>query len=125
MSVDLKSLETDMTAWRRHIHQHPELGFHEQGTVRFILDLLQSFGVDEVHTGIGGTGIVATIRAGTSDRAIGIRADIDALPMTELAESDHKSCTPGVMHACGHDVHVTAALGAARLLAARRDEMRG
>src|SRR3546814_17631755 len=59
MSVDLKSLEADMTAWRRHIHQHPELGFHEQDTVRFILDLLESFGVDEVATGVGGTGTVA------------------------------------------------------------------
>src|SRR3546814_18236436 len=83
MSVDLTSLEADMTAWRRHIHQHPELGFHEDGTVRFILDLLESFGIEEVATGIGGTGIVATIRAGESNRAIGIRADIDALPRSE------------------------------------------
>jgi hippurate hydrolase len=121
MSVDLKSLEADMTAWRRHIHKHPELGFHEQGTVRFILDLLASFGIDEVHTGIGGTGIVATIRAGQSNRAIGIRADIDALPMTELTQSDHRSCTPGVMHACGHDGHTTMLLGAAKHLAATRN----
>src|SRR3546814_16117673 len=105
MSVDLTSLEADTTAWRRHIHQHPELGFHEDGTVRFILDLPESFGIEEVATGIGGTGIVATIRAGESNREIGLRADIDALPMTALTESDHTSCTQGAMHACGHDGH--------------------
>src|SRR3546814_20830877 len=73
MSVDLKSLEAGMTAWRRHINQHPELGFHAQDTVRFILDLLERFCVAAVATGDGGTGIVPTIRAGKSNRAIRIR----------------------------------------------------
>lgn len=121
MFIDLRSLEAEMAAWRRHIHQHPELGYHEHSTMRFIHDLLVDFGVDEIHTGIAGTGIVATIRAGQSRRAIGIRADIDALPIPEMTESDHRSCIPGVMHACGHDGHTAMLLGAAKYLAATRN----
>ncbi|WP_447761208.1 M20 aminoacylase family protein [Sphingopyxis panaciterrae] len=121
MPVDLSHLEADMTGWRRHIHQHPELGFHEHDTSAFILGLLRDFGIDEIAIGIGGTGIVATIRAGESDRAIGIRADIDALPMTEARASDHSSSNPGVMHACGHDGHTAMLLGAAKHLAATRN----
>src|SRR3546814_9502166 len=89
--------------------------------VRITPARLERFGLDGAAAGVGRTGIVATIRAGKSDRAIGIRADIDALPMTELTESDHKSCTPGVMHACGHDGHTTMLLGAAKHLAATRN----
>jgi hippurate hydrolase len=120
MTIDLSDMAPELTRWRRHIHQHPELGFNERATVDFILARLREFGIDDIHTGIGGTGIVATLRAGTSDRAIGIRADIDALPMTELCASDHASLTPGVMHACGHDGHTTMLLGAAKYLAATR-----
>jgi hippurate hydrolase len=121
MTIDLSALAPDLAGWRRHLHQHPELGFNEHGTVEFILGKLREFGIEEIATGIGGTGIVATLRAGTSDRAIGIRADIDALPMTEMRASDHASLTPGVMHACGHDGHTVMLLGAAKYLAETRD----
>jgi hippurate hydrolase len=120
MTIDLSAMAPELAEWRRHLHQHPELGFHEHGTAAFILGKLRKFGIDEIHSGIGGTGIVATLRAGTSDRAIGIRADIDALPMTELHVSDHASVNTGVMHACGHDGHTVMLLGAAQYLAATR-----
>jgi hippurate hydrolase len=120
MSIDLSPLAADMAGWRQHIHRHPELGFHEHGTSAFIVDLLRQFGIDEIHTGIAGTGIVATIRVGQSVRAIGIRADIDALPMTELRPSDHCSANPGIMHACGHDGHTAMLLGAAKYLSETR-----
>ena len=120
MKIDLSAMQPELTAWRQHIHRHPELGFHEHGTAAFIVERLRAFGIDEIQTGVGGTGIVATLRAGTSDRAIGIRADIDALPMTELRPSDHASQTAGVMHACGHDGHTVMLLGAAKALAATR-----
>jgi hippurate hydrolase len=120
VTIDLSTLASELAIWRKHLHQHPELGFQEHGTAAFIIGKLREFGIEEIHTGVGGTGIVATLRAGQSDRAIGIRADIDALPMTELAASDHASITPGVMHACGHDGHTTMLLGAAKYLAETR-----
>jgi hippurate hydrolase len=120
VTIDLSTLASELAIWRKHLHQHPELGFQEHGTAAFIIGKLREFGIEEIHTGVGGTGIVATLRAGQSDRAIGIRADIDALPMAELAASDHASITPGVMHACGHDGHTTMLLGAAKYLAATR-----
>ena len=120
MKIDLSAMQSELTAWRQHIHRHPELGFHEHGTAAFIVERLREFGIEEIHTGVGGTGIVATVRAGQSDRAIGIRADIDALPMTELRSSDHASQRAGVMHACGHDGHAAMLLGAAKALAGSR-----
>jgi hippurate hydrolase len=121
LTIDLSILEPELASWRQHLHRHPELGFQEHGTAAFIIEKLRAFGIEEIHTGIGGTGIVATLRAGQSDRAIGIRADIDALPMTELRASDHTSVVPGVMHACGHDGHTTMLLGAAKYLAETRN----
>ena len=111
----------EMTEWRRTMHAHPELGFEEQWTADFIAEKLESFGV-EVHRGLATTGIVGVIRGqGDSNRMIGLRCDIDALPMTEENSFDHVSTQPGRMHACGHDGHTTMLLGAARYLAETRN----
>ncbi|MDH7637631.1 M20 aminoacylase family protein [Sphingomonas oryzagri] len=121
MPHDLPGYDDDLRAWRHHIHSHPELSWQEHGTAAFVEEKLRSFGIEDVVTGIGGTGIVATIRRGSSPRAIGLRADMDALPLTEQPGRAHGSRTPGVMHACGHDGHTTMLLGAARYLAQEAD----
>ena len=110
----------DMTAWRRHLHANPEIGFEEVETANFVAAKLAEFGVDEIHRGLGKTGVVGVIRAGTSERKIGLRADMDALPITEASGVEHASTKPGNMHACGHDGHTTMLLGAARYLAETR-----
>ena len=110
----------DMTEWRRDLHAHPELAFDEHRTSEVVAGKLASWGI-AVTRGIAGTGLVGTLRAGSSPRAIGIRADMDALPMPEANEFAHRSQTPGVMHACGHDGHTTMLLGAARYLAETRN----
>ena len=110
-----------MTEWRRHIHQNPETAFEEVGTAAFVAERLRAFGVDAVHEGIAKTGVVGAITAGTSDRAIGLRADLEALDMQEGTGVAWASKTPGKHHACGHDGHTTMLLGAARHLAATRD----
>jgi hippurate hydrolase len=107
-----------MTEWRRDLHQHPEMGFEEIRTSRMIAERLAEFGL-EVHTGIGGTGVVGVLRRGASNRAVGLRADIDALPIHEKNSFGHRSVNDGVMHACGHDGHTAMLLGAARHLAER------
>jgi hippurate hydrolase len=110
----------EMTEWRQDIHMHPELGLEEHRTSALVAEKLRSWGI-EVTTGIAGTGLVGTLRAGTSTRSIGIRADMDALPMEEMNDFAHKSQTPGRMHACGHDGHTTMLLGAAKYLAETRN----
>jgi hippurate hydrolase len=110
-----------MAAWRRHLHQAPELGFEEHKTAAFVADKLKSFGVDEVHTGIAGTGVVGVLRAGTRGGSVGLRADLDALPIREETGLPWASRTEGKMHACGHDGHTAMLLGAARYLAETRD----
>ena len=111
----------DMTAWRRDLHEHPELGLLEHRTSAIVQEKLRAFGVDEVITGMAGTGVVGVIRGGKSDAAIGLRADMDALPIVEETGAAYASKTPGVMHACGHDGHTTMLLGAARYLAETRN----
>lgn len=111
----------EMTAWRRHLHSQPELGYQEQKTAKFIAEKLQALGVDEVHTGLASTGVVGVIRGNQGDKAVGLRADIDALPIRELTDLPYASETPGKMHACGHDGHTTMLLGAARYLAETRN----
>ncbi|MDA1320628.1 MAG: M20/M25/M40 family metallo-hydrolase, partial [Proteobacteria bacterium] len=102
----------DMCQWRHYLHSHPELAFQEHKTADFIAEKLESFGV-EVHRGLAGTGVVGVIRGrGDSKKMIGLRADIDALPIHEENTFDHKSQHSGVMHACGHDVHTAMLLGA-------------
>ena len=110
----------DMTAWRRHLHAHPELGFACYETARFVEGKLREFGVDQIETGIAETGIVAIIEGQGAGPTIGLRADMDALPIEEATGVDHASSIPGAMHACGHDGHTTMLLGAARYLAETR-----
>ena len=112
----------EMTAWRHDFHQHPELGFEETRTSGIVAAKLREFGVDEVITGIAKTGVVGVIRGqGGSDRAIGFRADMDALPIEEATGKPWASRVPGKMHACGHDGHTTMLLGAAKYLAETRN----
>ncbi|MBM3605746.1 MAG: amidohydrolase [Alphaproteobacteria bacterium] len=111
----------EMTAWRRYLHQHPELGFECHQTAAFVTERLREFGVDEIHEGIGRTGIVAIIRGAGEGPTIGLRADMDALPMDEVTGLAWASATPGRMHACGHDGHTTMLLGAAKYLAETRN----
>ena len=116
------ALVPEMTEWRRHLHAHPELGYEEDATASFIAGKLREFQVDEVVTGLGKTGVVAVIRGQRpGNRSIGLRADIDALPIEELSGKPYASANPGKMHACGHDGHTAMLLGAARHLAQTRD----
>ncbi len=109
-----------MVQWRHDIHAHPELGFDEHRTSTKIAELLKQFGL-EVHSGVGGTGVVGVLQRGNGTRAIGMRADMDALPIHEKNAFAHKSTRDGVMHACGHDGHTTMLLGAAKHLAEKGD----
>ncbi len=111
----------EMTAWRRHLHQNPELGFECQQTAGFVAERLREFGVDEIHEGIGSTGLVGIIRGRKEGPVIGLRADMDALPMDEETGAEWASKVPGRMHACGHDGHTTMLLGAAKYLAETRN----
>ncbi len=113
---DLAPLVPEMTAWRHHLHAHPETAFAEVETARFIAERLRAFGL-EPHLGLAKTGVVATLKLGTSNRAIGLRADIDALDIPEANAFAHASKIPGKMHACGHDGHTAMLLGAAKHLA--------
>lgn len=110
----------DMKAWRRHLHQHPELTFECHETAAFVAARLREFGVDEIHEGIAKTGIVAIINGQGDGPTIGLRADMDALPIDEMTGADYASQNPGKMHACGHDGHTAMLLGAARYLAETR-----
>lgn len=113
----------EITAWRRHLHQHPELMFDLPETSKFVEDKLRSFGITDITTGIAQTGVVAVIegQSNTSNRTIGLRADMDALPIMEATGLPHASKTPGKMHACGHDGHTAMLLGAAQYLAETRN----
>ncbi|AJD42582.1 hippurate hydrolase protein [Rhizobium gallicum bv. gallicum R602sp] len=106
-----------LTSLRRDLHAHPELGFEEERTSGIVAELLEEAGI-KVHRGLGGTGVVGTLQAGSGTRVIGLRADMDALAMPEIAERSYKSTVAGKMHACGHDGHTAMLLGAARHLAA-------
>lgn len=111
----------DMKTWRRHLHQNPELGFDCHQTADFVVDRLRDFGVDDIHEGIAKTGVVALIHGQKPGGVIGLRADMDALPIEEATGAGYASRTPGKMHACGHDGHTTMLLGAARYLAETRN----
>jgi len=120
----IADLHGDITAWRRDIHAHPELLYEVHRTAGTVADKLKSFGCDEVVTGIGRTGVVGVIRGAKSagsGRVIGLRADMDALPIEEANDVPYKSTVPGKMHACGHDGHTAMLLGAARYLAETRN----
>jgi amidohydrolase len=119
---ELAAMLPELTAWRQDLHQHPELGFEETRTAGLVAERLASFGV-EVHQGLAKTGVVGVLRGegGTSDRAIGLRADMDALPMPDLKSVPYRSTIPGKMHGCGHDGHTVMLLGAAGYLARHRE----
>ena len=114
------SLQQALPHWRRHLHQHPELSLQERETAAFVCSTLGSLGVP-FSNGIGGHGVVATLTRGSSNRSVGLRADMDALPITETTGLPYASTAPGAMHACGHDGHTTSLLGAAALLARASD----
>ena len=119
-------LQPDIQAWRRDIHQHPELQYDEHRTAAFVAERLRDFGCDEVVTGLGGTGVVGLIKGRRAQaqgdvKVIGLRADMDALPIQEATQLHYASRTPGKMHACGHDGHTAMLLGAARYLAETRN----
>ncbi|MEM8537380.1 MAG: M20 aminoacylase family protein [Pseudomonadota bacterium] len=111
----------DMTKWRRHLHQHPELQFDCHATASFVTARLKESGVDEIHEGIATSGVVAIINGAGAGPTIGLRADMDALPIAEATGAAHASTIDGKMHACGHDGHTVMLLGAARYLAETRN----
>jgi hippurate hydrolase len=114
-------LRDQLTGWRRQLHAMPETGFEEAKTSAFVIGVLKALGLD-VHTGIGGTGLVANLKVGDGKGVIGLRAEMDALNITEVpTDRAYASATPGKMHACGHDGHMSIILGAARLLRERQD----
>jgi hippurate hydrolase len=111
----------EMTAWRRHLHQMPELGFNCHKTAAFVVEKLGEFGVDEIHEGIATSGVVAIINGSGDGPTMGLRADMDALPIKEATGAEYASQVEGAMHACGHDGHTTMLLGAARYLSETRN----
>ncbi|SHF53640.1 hippurate hydrolase [Kaistia soli DSM 19436] len=119
----LAEFQNDIVAWRHDFHRHPELLYDVHRTAATVAGLLKAFGVDEVVTGLGRTGVVGVIRGrnSASGRTIGLRADMDALPILETTGKDYASSVPGKMHACGHDGHTAMLLGAARYLAETRN----
>ena len=116
----IAEFHADLTAWRQDIHAHPELGFQELRTAELVATRLAGFGGIEVHRGIGRTGVVGVLRVGEGNGRLGLRADMDALPIAEANTFAHRSQHAGVMHACGHDGHTAMLLGAARYLAETR-----
>lgn len=112
-----ESLWTELKEWRHHLHAHPEFGFEEAKTAEFVAGKLRGFGITDIAEKVGGTGVVATIRKGSGNRSIALRADMDALRIAESSLLPYRSRNAGVMHACGHDGHTTMLLGAAKILA--------
>jgi amidohydrolase len=124
VDVMLKETIERVTLWRRHLHRHPELSYEEKETSAYIASRLESFGW-QVRTGVGGHGIIADLTSSLPGRRIALRADMDALPIQDMKNTEYASIVPGVMHACGHDGHMSALLGAAELLAKQRTEWGG
>jgi amidohydrolase len=125
---DVDEILPGVIADRRHLHMHPELGFQEVETARFVEERLRSLGVEDIRTGVGKTGITGLIHGtatGGDNKTVLVRADMDALPIEEENEVDYRSQNQGVMHACGHDTHVSMLLGVARLLTERKDQFSG
>ncbi|MDV4143884.1 M20 aminoacylase family protein [Shimia sp. FJ5] len=119
----IAEMQENITEWRRHLHQHPELLYDVHKTASFVVERLEGFGVDEITPGIGQTGVVAVIKgkSDTKGRVIGLRADMDALPIEEASGVDYASTVPGKMHACGHDGHTAILLGTAQYLSETRN----
>jgi len=117
-------IEPEIIEIRREIHRKPELAYKEKATARLVAEKLRAYGV-EVRTGIGGTGVLGILKGSRKGRVVGLRADMDALPIEEMADVDFRSKEKGVMHACGHDTHVAMLLGTARLLANHKEDLAG
>ncbi len=115
--MEMTFQDNRMRNWRRALHQVPEFGFDTKKTAAFVIEKLRSFGIDNITDGVGGTGVVATLKRGTSKKAIAIRADMDALMIEEKTNLEYRSTIPGIMHACGHDGHTATLLGVAETLA--------
>jgi carboxypeptidase Ss1 len=118
------AIEKEIIKTRREIHVRPELAYKEEATAKLVADKLESLGI-KVTRGVGGTGVLGVLDGSKSGKVVALRADMDALPLEEMADVDFKSKTKGVMHACGHDTHVAMLLGAAKLLAAHKSELQG
>lgn len=118
--MDKQALKQEMIGWRHYLHAHPETAFEEKNTSDFVANKLEEMGL-EVHRGIGGTGIVADLKVGDSPTVIGLRADMDAINLTEKGNPEYKSQNEGKMHGCGHDGHTTSLLGAMKILSESRD----
>ena len=118
-------MNAQLVEWRRSLHAHPELGFETAGTAAFIEERLKEMGVTEIRTGIAKNGVAAVIRGGLPGKVLGMRADIDALPVREETGLPYASTVDGRMHACGHDAHTAMLLGAAKILMAHRDALKG
>lgn len=127
LTADIDEIMPGMVADRRWLHENPELGFEEHKTSEFVRQRLESLGVEDIRTGIAETGVTGLIHgtAGGPERVVLLRADMDALPLTEENDVNYRSQTDGVMHACGHDAHTSMLLGVARLLMDRRDQFSG
>ena len=121
---EVKEFEPRIIELRRRVHQNPELAYHEVKTASLVANVLRSLGV-EVTTGVGGTGVLGVLKGASPGKVVALRADMDALPVEEMVNLPFKSKVKGVMHACGHDSHVSMLLGAAMLLSKRRRDLRG
>jgi carboxypeptidase Ss1 len=122
--AEAKRIEPEIIKNRRTFHQHPELAYNEKGTSSIVAEKLESYGIS-VKTGVGGTGVLGTLKGRKPGRVVALRADMDGLPVLEQADVEFRSKVDGVMHACGHDTHVAMLLGAARILAENKEELHG
>ena len=121
---EAKRIEPEIIKTRRTLHQHPELSYHEESTSRFVAEKLEAMGIG-VKKGVGGTGVLGTLKGAKPGRVVGLRADMDALPVQEMSDVEFRSLNDGVMHACGHDTHMAMLLGAARILSDNRKGLCG
>ena len=121
---EARKIEPEIIKTRREIHQRPELAYKEKATAKLVAERLRGLGI-EVRTGVGGTGVLGILRGPVTGRVVALRADMDALPIEEMADIDFRSKENGVMHACGHDTHVAMLLGTAKLLANHKDKLVG
>src|SRR2546428_9073524 len=118
---EARKIEPEIIKTRREIHQRPELAYKEKATAKLVAERLRGLGI-EVRTGVGGTGVLGILRRTVMGRVVALRAEMDALPIEEMADIDFRSKENGVMHACGHDTHVAMLLGTAKLLANHKDK---